>query len=167
MNPETNWKDNAVAFGRHLPCCSTVPPWNGFFPRACKLFVVLFEVLPKSTRLGPDNPTHLPAEMRERNEREAPEPPILCNGMVDEMRQKGLVKRGKVGRQRLAMMQPAPSDAAAIYFLQDFQLRWICWVKATVASSSVSTPVASLSALVRAIRLLMLRMPLAPHGEKM
>jgi hypothetical protein len=42
-----------------------------------------------------------------------------------------------------------------------------CWVKATVASSSVMRPKADELELVRAMRLLMLRMPLAPQGEKM
>ncbi len=50
-------------------------------------------------------------------------------------------------------------------YLHLIQEMLICWVKATVASSSVMRPLAEALVLVRAMRLLMLRMPVAPQGE--
>lgn len=50
--------------------------------------------------------------------------------------------------------------------VQALQPTWTCWVKATVASSLESSPVAVALELVREIRLLMLRIPVVPQGDQ-
>jgi hypothetical protein len=59
------------------------------------------------------------------------------------------------------------ASGCTIYFLgQGRQRSWRFWVNLRVASSLVSWPLAWESVVVRARRLLTLRMPWAPHGDQ-
>jgi hypothetical protein len=59
---------------------------------------------------------------------------------------------------------PDPDPDPGVHF---FHATCNCCVNATVASSLDSSPLALLFLLVRAIRLLMLRMPFEPQGDQM
>lgn len=73
------------------------------------------------------------------------------------------MERSVLGVPMVTVLSPEPELELGVHF---FQATCNCWVNATVASSLESSPEALESLLVRAMRLLMFKIPVVPHGDQ-